>query len=63
MVEVGLGGFEGVVAGAAEGAAGAVLAGWEFLVSIPSERGDDLCGQSLGEGGSVVTFVVDRALE
>ncbi|MER5542118.1 hypothetical protein ABT072_06500, partial [Streptomyces sp. NPDC002589] len=32
-------------------------------LSIPSERGDDLCGQSLGEGGSVVTFVVDRALE
>lgn len=33
------------------------------VVSIPSQRGDDLCGQSLGEGGSVVTFVVDRALE
>lgn len=32
-------------------------------LSIPSQRGDDLCGQSLGEGGSVVTFVVDRALE
>ncbi|MFB9739357.1 ribonucleotide-diphosphate reductase subunit beta, partial [Streptomyces thermocoprophilus] len=32
-------------------------------MSIPSQRGDDLCGQSLGEGGSVLAFVVDRALE
>ena len=32
-------------------------------LSIPSQRGDDLCSQSLGEGGSVVTFIVDRALE
>ncbi|MEU9546989.1 hypothetical protein AB0E09_52610, partial [Streptomyces mirabilis] len=32
-------------------------------VSIPSQCGDDLCGQSLGEGGSVLAFVVDRALE
>lgn len=32
-------------------------------MSIPSQCGDDLCGQSLGEGGLVLAFVVDRALE
>ncbi|WP_159007453.1 hypothetical protein, partial [Streptomyces sp. NRRL S-813] len=32
-------------------------------LSIPSQRGDDLCGQSLGKGGPVVTFVVDWTLE
>jgi hypothetical protein len=26
-------------------------------MSIPSQRGDDLCSQPLGEGGSAVTFV------
>ncbi|WP_443041177.1 molybdopterin cofactor-binding domain-containing protein [Streptomyces sp. B21-108] len=39
------------------------MAGEFGILSIPSQRGDDLCGQSLGEGGSVVTFVVERALE
>ncbi|MFI9588349.1 site-specific integrase [Streptomyces sp. NPDC052236] len=32
-------------------------------MSIPSQRGDDLCGQSLGEGGPVLAFIVDRAFE
>ncbi|MBL3670541.1 phage integrase SAM-like domain-containing protein [Streptomyces sp. M2CJ-2] len=32
-------------------------------VSIPSQYGDDPCGQSLGEGGSALAFVVDRVLE
>lgn len=42
---------------------GGPLLGPADELSIPSQRGDDLCGQSLGEGGSVLAFVVDRALE